>query len=213
MPLKHAIREQTIIQEYVTAAVCNVCGREEPVEGAGKAVPQWPPGFHVWDFEGGWGDEFPGDLEKFRIVVCEECLRKWVGTFKHPDVLAGHRMGWSQTPHPVRDSETLEDLHVLHGWAMAPDAILTAGSEWDEEFAKIDGEVPPSGSVWEHFKGNRYLVHEIVFRLGTAEPMVMYQGLYGDSDTWVRPLAMWADQIDRPGYSGPRFQHVRGGDD
>jgi len=211
MPLKKILREKQVIEEYVSAAICNACGREGKIEGLGGNLPRWPEGFHTWDFSGGWGDSFPGDGERFQIVVCEECLRAWVGTFKHPDVTVGHAMGWAHAPLPVRHSETMEDLQVLHGWVLAPDAILTAGLDWDEEFAKIDDDVPLENSVWEHFKGKRYLVHGIVFMLGTAEPMVMYQGLYGDSDTWVRPLEMWADQIDRPGYSGPRFRVVQQG--
>jgi len=38
----------------------------------------------------------------------------------------------------------------------------------------------------------------------SEEPFVVYQR-EGDERLWVRPAAMWAESVDRDGYSGPRF--------
>lgn len=62
--------------------------------------------------------------------------------------------------------------------------------------------------VYRHFKGNLYRVLSMATHSETLEPMVVYQALYGQQGIWVRPAAMWEDQIDRPEYSGPRFQFV-----
>ena len=39
--------------------------------------------------------------------------------------------------------------------------------------------------------------------------MVVYQALYGERGVWVRPAAMWSEEVERDGYRGPRFQWVR----
>lgn len=38
----------------------------------------------------------------------------------------------------------------------------------------------------------------------SEEPFVVYSR-EGDERLWVRPAAMWAEHVDRDGYSGPRF--------
>lgn len=42
----------------------------------------------------------------------------------------------------------------------------------------------------------------------TLEEMVVYRALYGDGGLWVRPAAMWSEQVERDGYRGPRFAPV-----
>ena len=58
---------------------------------------------------------------------------------------------------------------------------------------------------YRHFKGKEYEVIGIAFHSETSEPMVVYRALYGEGDLWVRPAAMWNEQVERDGYSGPRF--------
>ena len=62
--------------------------------------------------------------------------------------------------------------------------------------------------LWRHFKGNLYRVHGIALHSETCEEMVVYQALYGEQGLWVRPAAMWNEQVERDGYSGPRFVRV-----
>lgn len=62
--------------------------------------------------------------------------------------------------------------------------------------------------IYQHFKGNRYLVLYVARHSETLEPMVVYQALYGDGGLWVRPAAMWNEQVSRDDYSGPRFIFV-----
>ena len=63
----------------------------------------------------------------------------------------------------------------------------------------------PAPGVYRHFKGKRYELLCVATHSETLEPMVVYRALYGDGGTWVRPLAMWTEHVDRDGYSGPRF--------
>ena len=62
--------------------------------------------------------------------------------------------------------------------------------------------------VYQHFKGNRYEVIGIASHSETMEPMVVYRALYGEHGLWVRPAAMWNEQVHRDGYQGPRFVFV-----
>ena len=58
---------------------------------------------------------------------------------------------------------------------------------------------------YRHFKGNEYEVIGIARHSETEESMVVYRALYGEGGLWVRPLAMWNEQVDRDDYHGPRF--------
>lgn len=58
---------------------------------------------------------------------------------------------------------------------------------------------------WRHFKGGEYQLLGVATHSETGEPMVVYRALYGEGGLWVRPAAMWLEQVDRDGYSGPRF--------
>ena len=61
---------------------------------------------------------------------------------------------------------------------------------------------------YRHFKGNEYELIGIASHSETLEPMAVYRALYGEEGLWVRPLAMWTEQVRRDGYQGPRFQYV-----
>lgn len=61
---------------------------------------------------------------------------------------------------------------------------------------------------YRHFKGNEYELLDIATHSETLEPMVVYRALYGEGGLWVRPAAMWTEQVDKDGYCGPRFQFI-----
>lgn len=59
--------------------------------------------------------------------------------------------------------------------------------------------------VYRHFKGNRYRVEGLALHSETLEPMVLYRALYGAGEAWVRPAAMWGEQVEINGEKTPRF--------
>lgn len=61
---------------------------------------------------------------------------------------------------------------------------------------------------YRHFKGGEYALLAVARHSETLEEMVVYRALYGEGGLWVRPAAMWEEQISRDGYEGPRFQYV-----
>jgi hypothetical protein len=61
---------------------------------------------------------------------------------------------------------------------------------------------------YRHFKGNEYELLYIARHSETLEPMVVYRPLYGEGGLWVRPAAMWSEQVERDGNCGPRFQYI-----
>ena len=42
----------------------------------------------------------------------------------------------------------------------------------------------------------------------SLEPMVVYRALYGERGIWVRPAAMWDEQIARDGQVMRRFTYI-----
>ena len=61
---------------------------------------------------------------------------------------------------------------------------------------------------YRHFKGKEYELLGVALHSETLEPMVVYRALYGEGGLWVRPAAMWTEQVDREDYHGPRFVFV-----
>lgn len=60
--------------------------------------------------------------------------------------------------------------------------------------------------IYQHYKGNYYEVIDIAKHSETLEDMVIYRTLYGDFGLWVRPLAMFLEQIEINGKKIPRFR-------
>ena len=49
--------------------------------------------------------------------------------------------------------------------------------------------------IYQHFKGDYYLVEDIAYHSETCEKMVVYRALYGENKLWVRPYAMFVEEV------------------
>ena len=63
----------------------------------------------------------------------------------------------------------------------------------------------PVPGRYRHYKGNEYRVLEIARHSETEEELVVYRKLYGDGSLWVRPLAMFLEEVSVDGKIMPRF--------
>ena len=54
--------------------------------------------------------------------------------------------------------------------------------------------------IYKHFKGDYYLVEDIVIHSETKEKMVLYRSLYEDMKLYVRPLEMFLSEVDHEKY-------------
>ena len=75
-------------------------------------------------------------------------------------------------------------------------------------------DLPPLPTVatgrYRHYKGGEYEVLGVVRHSESLEPMVLYRPLYNASGLWVRPYAMFHEQVEVDGAPRPRFAQVSG---
>ena len=62
--------------------------------------------------------------------------------------------------------------------------------------------------IYRHYKGLEYEILEVATHSESLEKLVVYRTLYGDYDLWVRPLAMFTEQVQVNGEMLPRFSYV-----
>jgi len=61
---------------------------------------------------------------------------------------------------------------------------------------------------YRHYKGMRYQVIGTVRNSETLEPMTLYRAMYGEKDLWVRPAAMFNEDVHIDGITQPRFSRL-----
>ena len=54
--------------------------------------------------------------------------------------------------------------------------------------------------IYKHFKGDLYLVEDVVYHSETKEQMVLYRALYGNGLRYVRPYEMFLSKVDKVKY-------------
>lgn len=74
------------------------------------------------------------------------------------------------------------------------------------------GQIVKPG-VYEHYKGQRYLVMYTATHSETLESLVVYQQLYGQRGIWVRPVEMFIENVTVDEKSVPRFKFVSNSDE
>jgi hypothetical protein len=61
---------------------------------------------------------------------------------------------------------------------------------------------------YRHYKGGEYEVIGVARHSETREPLVGYRPLYGQSGWWMRPHAMFFEQVEIEGRRQSRFAFV-----
>jgi hypothetical protein len=75
-----------------------------------------------------------------------------------------------------------------------------------------DNELPALGQTpagrYRHYKGGLYEVLGTVRHSETLEPLTLYQAMYGEKGLWVRPAAMFNEDVTFEGVTQPRFAPI-----
>ena len=76
-----------------------------------------------------------------------------------------------------------------------------------------DHDLPPlhptPTGLYRHYKGGLYEVVDTARHSETLEPMTVYRALYGEHGLWVRPAAMFSEEVLIDGIMRPRFVKVQ----
>ena len=54
--------------------------------------------------------------------------------------------------------------------------------------------------IYKHFKGDSYIVEDIAIHSETKEKYVVYRGLYGNNELYIRPYEMFLSEVDHNKY-------------
>lgn len=66
---------------------------------------------------------------------------------------------------------------------------------------------PRPQEMYRHFKGKQYQIRCLAKHSETGETMVVYQAMYEPFETYVRPLSLFMDEVDRVKYPDSRQKY------
>ena len=61
--------------------------------------------------------------------------------------------------------------------------------------------------VYRHFKGDYYLLIDVAIHSETKEKYVVYRGLYGNNELYIRPFDMFFSEVDKEKYPEVKQQY------
>ena len=68
---------------------------------------------------------------------------------------------------------------------------------------------PLPRGLYRHYKGKLYELLHTARHSEPQEPLAVYRALYGDYGVWVRPLAMFAEEVETENGRVARFALVK----
>lgn len=194
---KKVARLKVSVVEVSSSVQCNKCGRE-------TALPEDPqPGhfieaaqeYHSFSASGGYSSKYPEDLTTIKWVMCADCLRSLVETFLVQPEESGYMAPFKGIT--AKHTDTGEMLSVQYGLAYTQ-GQLADGVTRDLDQDLLDTFTWPALGVFQHYKGGLYTTVGACLTADTQEPLVVYQALYGASESYVRPLAQWFAAVSGP---------------
>lgn len=75
----------------------------------------------------------------------------------------------------------------------------------DDDLAALP---PAAPGRYRHYKGGEYELVGVARHSETLEPLVVYRPLYNATGLWVRPHAMFFEDVVVDGVRRPRFEKI-----
>jgi|LakMenEpi03Aug12_release.lakeMendotaPanAssembly.Ray.scaffolds.fasta_scaffold977024_2 hypothetical protein len=77
--IKYIEKEVTTTEKIVSMVACDCCGKETHITDEYQFVCSNITNFSILF---GYGSKF--DMDTWDFEICDDCIEKWVSTFKHP---------------------------------------------------------------------------------------------------------------------------------
>lgn len=61
--------------------------------------------------------------------------------------------------------------------------------------------------IYKHFKGDLYIVEDVAIHSETKEKYVVYRGLYGNNELYIRPYDMFLSKVDKVKYPNVKQEY------
>lgn len=68
--------------------------------------------------------------------------------------------------------------------------------------------MPKAGDLYRHYKGNEYRIIALAKNEADLAEVVVYQDVHDPTGVWVRPLAVFMEEVVVDGVQQPRFKYV-----
>ena len=72
--------KKEIIEQQMVAITCNCCAKRFNIPESGGYEEL--ANFHNIEIEGGYGSDYPQDMDRISFTLCSDCLKSIVSTFK-----------------------------------------------------------------------------------------------------------------------------------
>ena len=74
--------KKEIAEQRLIVIVCNCCAKRFKLPK--RSYPLELANFHDFNVEGGYGSDFPQDMDRISFTLCSVCLKTFTSTFKIP---------------------------------------------------------------------------------------------------------------------------------
>jgi hypothetical protein len=71
--------KKEIVEQQMVAITCNCCSKRHETH---PYYDEHLANFHNFEVEGGYGSDYPQDMDRISFTLCSDCLKSFTSTFK-----------------------------------------------------------------------------------------------------------------------------------